>query len=107
MMLVRFHCKAEAFTMLGDTAQTLLRMMGMSGDVPGALLAQDAPQALERLRRALETGKGEKKEDASSGYHEEQKVGLATRAFPLVQLLETATTRKCDVIWEQESKRTG
>src|SRR3954466_13387629 len=52
-MLIRFHSKADAFTIQGDIGIALLRLMGMSGAVPGALLAQDVPPALERLKAAV------------------------------------------------------
>ena len=105
-MLVRFHSKVGGFSIQGDVAVSLLRLMGMSGDVPGALLAKDAPQALERLKRGVAAGKSpdqgsSDKEDAGN------RVSLATRAFPLTQLLEGAIRRNCDVIWEELKNSTG
>ena len=50
-MLVTFTCEAYAdITMFGDVAQHLLTLMGHSGTVPGAILAEDVPAALHRLR---------------------------------------------------------
>ena len=40
--------------MHGDAAITLLRAMGHSGTVPGAILAADLPAALAQLRRTLD-----------------------------------------------------
>ena len=43
-MLVTFTCKAYAdITMFGNVAASLLRLMGHSGTVPGALLAHEVP----------------------------------------------------------------
>ena len=54
-MLVTFTCPAYAdITMFGDVAIRLLKMMGHSGTVPGALLAEDVPAALQRLEAAIE-----------------------------------------------------
>jgi hypothetical protein len=54
-MLVTFSCPAYAdITMFGDVAVRMLKLMGHSGTVPGALLAEDVPAALERLRSAIE-----------------------------------------------------
>jgi hypothetical protein len=105
-MLVRFHSKAGGFSIQGDIAIALLRQMGMSGDVPGALLAKDAPQALERLKRGVAA---EKPPDQGSSDKEEagSRVSFATRAFPLTQLLESAIRRNCDVIWEELKNSTG
>src|SRR5262249_8128609 len=105
-MLVRFHSKAGGFSIQGDVAVVLLHMMGMSGDVPGAVLAKDVPGALERLKRGAAPGKGERSDsddDAGAGQH----VSLATRAYPLVQLLENAVKRNCDVIWEEMKRSTA
>jgi hypothetical protein len=103
-MLVRFDSKAGTITMFGDVAAKLLRMMGQTGSIPGALLATDIPAATARLRQAL-AGDREKappredrKEDA------EPTVGLSQRAFPLIELLERSTKRGADIIWEEEKR---
>ena len=40
-MLVRFNSDAGIITMFGDVAVTLLKMMGQSGAVPGAIRPED------------------------------------------------------------------
>ena len=58
-MLVRFDSKAGTITMFGDVAAKLLRMMGQTGSIPGALLAADIPAATARLStevQALQRG---------------------------------------------------
>ena len=40
-------------TMFGNVAVRLLRLMGHSGTVPGALRAEDVPAALQRLEAGL------------------------------------------------------
>ena len=45
-MIVRFSTRLGAFTMHGDAAVALLRAMGHSGTVPGAILGADLPAAL-------------------------------------------------------------
>ena len=57
-MLVTFRTKAYAdITMFGDVAVRLLKLMGHSGTVPGAMLAEDIAVALERLKGAVEADK--------------------------------------------------
>jgi uncharacterized protein DUF1840 len=105
-MLIRFHSKTEGFTIQGDIGVALLRLMGMSGSVPGALLAQDVPHALEHLNQGLSAGRGAERpaaDESEAGY----RVSLATRAFPLVQLLENAVKRSSDVVWEELRSSTG
>lgn len=120
-MLVRFHSKASgSVTMFGDIAAELLRLMGMSGMVPGAMLARDVPEALRRLRQAVESSEGDRipqpprsKSEKQGKENEEDdgqgvaKVNLRTRAYPLLQLLETAAAEECAVVWEDSSKATG
>lgn len=58
-MLVTFTTKTYPdITMFGNIALTLLRMMGHSTKVPGAILAEDVPAALARLKSAIATGEG-------------------------------------------------
>ena len=103
-MLVRFDSKSGTITMFGDVAVKLLRMMGQSGALPGAILAVDIPPALQRLRGALSGEAPARPKDAKDDG--EPKVGMQQRAFPLIELLERAAKNGNDVIWEEE-KRTA
>ena len=110
-MLVKFHCKAGSLTMFGDIAVPLLRLMGMSGSVPGALLAADIPAALERLRQGVASAPAdpapERGNAGNEGDDDGPAVNLRTRAFPLVELLEAAARARCEFIWEEAGKATG
>jgi hypothetical protein len=99
-MLVKFTCKAHAdITMFGDVAKHLLTLMGHSGTVPGAIRAEDIPEAIERLKRAMEE---DAESEAAGGEDEEEdaKVSLSRRAWPLVSLLTAARREGCIVMWE-------
>ena len=83
----------------------LLKLMGHSGTIPSAILARDVPQALERLKAAV-TKEGGEPSGGSPGADqdvdsEEPAVSLATRAFPLIELLQAAAQRNCDVMWDR------
>ena len=98
-MLVTFTTKAYAnITMFGDVAVTLLKMMGHSGTVPGAILAADVPAALSRLTAAIDKTRTETPADDDE--EDEPRVSLTTWALPLVDLLTAAAQRNCDVMWE-------
>ena len=100
-MLVTFSTKAWAdITMFGDVAVNLLKMMGHSGTVPGAILAEDIPEALDKLKAAVETEKAESSEPATDDDPDEPKVGLALRAFPLIELLTAAAKDNENVTWD-------
>jgi hypothetical protein len=96
-MLVKFDSKVGGLQMFGDIAVTLLKAMGNSGTVPGALLAQDIPPALERLKAAV--GAAPAEEPAREG--QEPKVSLRQRAYPLIELLERAAKAGADVLWDK------
>lgn len=106
-MLVTFHSRAYAdITLFGDIAQTLLRMMGHSGSVPGALLAEDIPAARARLQAALAAQQAAvvaKQQAPSEDREDEEKEvrpPLGVRALPLLELLDASARQGCDVMWD-------
>ena len=102
-MLVRFDSKAGTITMFGDVAKRLLRLMGQTGAIPGAILGADIAPAVERLRQAI-SGEPEKAPPRDNKDDAEPPVNLRQRAFPLIELLERAAKQKADVIWEEERR---
>ena len=104
-MLVTFSCNAAPdITMFGDVAVQLLKLMGHSGTVPGAVLAEDVPAALARLKSGVAAA-APPPTQAENAEPDEPPVSLATRAYPLIGLLEAAATEACDVMWEQQSHK--
>jgi hypothetical protein len=101
-MLVRFESDQGNITMFRDVAVTLLRMMGQSGVVPGALLGKDIPPALERLKRAVATHQDAPRPEEDEENGRESSVSTRQRAFPLIELLTRAAAKECDVIWQEE-----
>lgn len=104
-MLVTFKTEAYAnITMFGEVAVTLLKLMGHSGAVPGALLAEDIPGALERLRAAVAEHPQDTLDPATKAGNrddgEQAHVSLAHRALPLIKLLTAAAAAKTHVLWE-------
>lgn len=100
-MLVTFTCNAhENITMFGNVALRLLKMMGQSGTIPSAIVAENVPEALERLTAAIEQEKQKPQPTRHSDDDEEQEVSLVHRALPLIDLLKDAATHKCSVLWK-------
>lgn len=106
-MLVRFRSDAGDMIMFGEVAVTLLKMMGQSGGVPGAILAVDIPAALARLQRAVAANRPESPPPEAREAGEPPPVSLRQRAFPLIDLLTRASKKHADVIWEEERPLTG
>lgn len=109
-MLIKFKTDAYAdITMFGDVAKQLLKMMGHSGTVPSAILADDVPAALSRLKHAVEGRKASASADSAASADkgsepdpdDDQAVSLAYRAIPLIELLTAAARKKRDVMWEK------
>ena len=108
-MLVTFKTDSYAnIVMFGDAAQALLKMLGQSGNIPGAIMADSVPQALADLKEALKEEEAKVVPDASDTNPDDDedderanKVALATRAVPLIELLEAAIKSNDNVQWDQ------
>jgi hypothetical protein len=107
-MFVKFASPAGAsFAMPRDVAVSLLKIMGASGGVPGALTAEDVPSALERLRRGIAESTPsadqpvQNKNDRKNDDDQQPPISLATRAYPLLQLLMAAAKNNKHVLWEE------
>ena len=108
-MIVKFSTRQGEVFMHGEAALALLRGMGHSGSVPGAILAADLPDALARLERTLEASgdtvpvpppppaAGER----ADAPERDPPVTLRTRAVPLLDLLRTAIPRGSDLMWDR------
>jgi hypothetical protein len=109
-MPVTFRSKAyENITMVRKDADKLLEMMGHSGTIPSALGAADIPGALERLNAALASAEAQetaapeaadKDSDYDDSERRKEKVGIALRAWPLIQMLEASLAADTAVMWE-------
>ena len=108
-MIVKFSTSAGALTMHGDAAVTLLKAMGHSGTVPGAILEADLPEALALLHRRLdEEAKAPPTPPPSPGEDEDEDeqereppVTLRMRAVPFIDMVETAIRLGSDLMWER------
>jgi hypothetical protein len=111
-MLVKFDSEAGSFIMDGSNAVQLLKAMGHSGTVPGAILPADIPGALERLKSIVEkSGHKGNAHEANSAINKsaggeskaetetDAQVSLRQRAFPLIELLTRAAARDKEVVW--------
>jgi hypothetical protein len=104
-MLVTFTTPAYAnITMFGDVALQMLKMMGKSTTVPGALLAEDIPAALQKLEAAVEAD-GQEQQPGQPAVDEEGEapVSLSHRALPLIELLKAAAKANKNVMWDSGS----
>jgi len=102
-VLVTFKTTAYAdITMFGDAATDLLKLMGQSGNIPGAIMGKDVGAAMSSLKQKLaDHPASETPADVDADDDESNnRVALATRAAPLLELLEAATASGANVMWD-------
>jgi hypothetical protein len=99
-MLITFSTSDYAdITMFGDVATHLLKLMGHSGTIPGAILAEDVQPTLDRLKAAIESQPQEVLADVGD---DEPKISLSHRALPLIEMLEAAAKANANVMWDKQ-----
>lgn len=113
-MLVTFRSTAtESITMFQDVAVQLLKLMGATGRIPGALGPEDVGPALQRLESATEQIKAgthataARPADNEDSKHEDNDdderqapVDIATRAVPLLSIMKRAAAAHAELMWE-------
>ena len=99
-MLITFKNSAYAnITMFGDVGLKMLEMMNFGKTVPGAITAEDVPQALINLQQGL--AKIPQQPEAAGAEDDDlPSTSLHTRAVPLLALLKAATVDHSLVHWE-------
>ena len=110
-MLVTFKSAASADVIMFDgPAKELIAVLGKDPeDAKGIVTVEQLPQAIERLRAAIEADKV--RQASRDAEREEQEageqgktgmaapVGLAQRAWPLLDMLECALKDRVPVVW--------
>lgn len=98
-MLVTFHSNAyENITYFGDIATQLIKLMGHSGTIPGAIKAQDLQESLRSLQQGLIKANAHSAE--ANCDEDDVDPGLEKRAFPLINMLQASIKNNCDILWD-------
>jgi hypothetical protein len=100
-MMVKFDSKAGQFFMDGEIAVQLLKLMGNSGVVPGAILGADVEAARKRLETAISGSAPPAPSQVEDSDPREAPVSLKQRAYPLLDLLDRAARQGADVLWDR------
>jgi len=103
-MLVTFKSKAAAdVPMYAEHAKLLLSLVGKTLEPEaaprGIITASDVPAALAKLKAAADASRRTDKRPADEEPGMPIAVGLAQRAFPLIDMLERAAKDARDVVW--------
>lgn len=96
-MLVTFKTDFHAnILMFGGDALAMLKVIGHSGTIPGAILAEDVPTARDRLAAAVEAQKAA----SAAQEQDDNAVSFVKRARPLLELFDDAVKKCSNVMWE-------
>ena len=105
-MLVTFKSKAAAdVPMYAEHAQLLLSLVGKTLEPQaapkGIITSAEVPAALAKLKSAADAARSNDKtrDDRDDDDGRPLPVGLAQRAFPLIDMLERAAKAGRDVVW--------
>ena len=101
-MLVTFTTDSYPnITMFGEDALAMLKMMGHSATVPGAISAEDIPEALRKLSGAINESNIESPAKVKANENDEPAVTLVHRGMPLMDLLSAAIKAHAYVMWDK------
>ena len=110
-MLVKFSSTSgQSLSMFEDQAKKMLRAMDMTGNIPGAINAEDLQTALDHLEESIQK-EAEAQQPVEIGddvFDDERKaiesqiVSATARAFPLIELLKLSIKKQNSVMWEYE-----
>lgn len=96
-MLVTFHSKDHyPIQMLGESALQLISLMGLEPKVPGAIYADDVPQAYWQLQEGLAATPNNVVYDEDG----QPVVTISQRAVPLLAMLKAAVKAQHPVHWD-------
>lgn len=102
-MPITFTTKSYAdITMLNDTGEVMLELMDFGSLMPGAIAANDVPQALSNLQKNLADKSDQKDQEYDENEDEDDQtspVSMTTRAMPLLELLKSAANNDNNVSW--------
>jgi len=108
-MIVTFQSPASGdVIMFGDVAHRMMELMGKDPDPKGIVTVEQLPDAITRLRAAIEADKqrlaamqdDERPQfEVGEGGVKRPFVSLAQRAAPLMELLEWSLKKKKPVVW--------
>lgn len=101
-MIYEFKSRATgSVIMTEDIAEKLLKVIGKEPGSTGIVTVEQLPAAVAALRNKLPAeGPDERQESTDDGDDEpKSSVSLQQRAFPLIEMMETALKAGKDVTW--------
>lgn len=88
---------SQRVIMLDRDAEMMLKTISTSGNIPGALYPEAIPAALEALEARI---KLESNDEDLAQTEDSDQVGIHTRAFPLIELMQSAIEKNETLMWD-------
>ena len=106
-MIITFRSPASGdVIMFGDVAKQMMNLMGKAVTDEGIVTVEQLPDAIARLRAAVEAEKSRRAGTADEGNDGDEgkpgmggPVSLVQRAVPLLELLDWSLRKKKPVTW--------
>jgi dsDNA-binding SOS-regulon protein len=108
-MLVTFNSSTSGqLLMFAEVAHRLFAILGKAGTARGVFTAEQLPPAIAQLKEAVSEERASGKPDAKAqgkndDLEDEEKnatIGLAQRAYPLIELMERTSKDEGFILWE-------
>jgi hypothetical protein len=96
-----FRSRADAdLIMMAPVGDQLLRIIGRVPSARGIIEAAALPAAIQAIEAAVAVDRREQaKDDDRESDPKEPRVGLAQRAWPMLEMMKRALAEKTDIVW--------
>ena len=96
-----FRSRADAdLLMMGPVGDHLLRIIGREPSERGIIEAAALPAAIQAIEAAVAADRRERGgDDEAEEDLREPRVGLAQRAWPMLEMMKRASAEKADIVW--------
>ena len=96
-----FRSRADAdLLMMGPVGDHLLRIIGREPSERGIIEAAALPAAIQAIEAAVAADRREQGGDSEAEEDlKEPRVGLAQRAWPMLEMMKRASAEKADIVW--------
>ena len=96
-----FRTRADAdLIMMGPVGDHMLRIIGREPSERGIIEAAALPAAIQAIEAAVAADRREHaKDDEAEEDQKEPRVGLAQRAWPMLEMMKRALAEKADIVW--------
>ena len=99
-MLYEFKCRATgSVVMTQPVAERLLEIIGKARGAKGIITVAEMGPAIAALRAAVAAERAQAAPDDQGEGDEPAQVGLAQRAWPLIDMLTAAAQAERDITW--------